>query len=383
MVPETRRILFIIKEKQTLMSDKKLFAIALNLIPGIGPKRARTLVSYLGSVEKIFTASKKELLEIPGIGQLLAKNITSEILEKAQKELDFCKKNNIKTYFYLDDDYPSNLKNFEDSPVILYVKGNANFDIRKKLAVVGTRGITHYGDSNCKQLIKQLAEKGFTPLIISGLAHGIDTCAHKAALENDLPTIAVLGHGLNMIYPASNRELAKKIIENGGGLVTEFNTTDKPEAKNFVRRNRIIAALSNAVIVVESPKKGGSLITAEYAVGYSKEIFTFPGRVGDTHSEGCNYLIKTNRASLIENASDLIYQLSWTAKPKVRQKEILPVLTNDEQKIVEILKNVDIMNVDTISFETGLPINKVLSLLFELEFKDVVKALPGRMYKLI
>ena len=141
--------------------------------------------------------------------------------------------------------------------------------------------------------------------------------------------------------------------------------------------------MSNAVIVVESPKKGGSLITAEYAVGYSKEIFTFPGRVGDTHSEGCNYLIKTNRASLIENASDLIYQLSWTAKPKVRQKEILPVLTNDEQKIVEILKNVDIMNVDTISFETGLPINKVLSLLFELEFKDVVKALPGRMYKLI
>ena len=365
------------------MSDKKVYQIALNLIPGVGPKRARTLVSYIGSVEKIFTASKKELLEIPGIGQLLAKNINSDILEKAQKELDFCAKNDIKTFFYLDKDYPASLKNYEDSPIILYVKGNLNFDISKKLAIVGTRGITHYGDANCKKLIKQLVEKGFTPLIISGLAHGIDTCAHRSALENSLPTVAILGHGLNMVYPASNRELARKIIESGGGLITEFNSTDKPEAKNFVRRNRIIAALADAVIVVESPKKGGSLITAEYAVGYSKEIFTFPGRVGDTHSEGCNYLIKTNRASLIENAADLIYQLSWTAKPKVRQKEILPVLTDEEQKIVDILKNVDIMNVDTISFETGLPINKVLSLLFELEFKDVVKALPGRMYKLI
>ncbi len=365
------------------MNDKKLYQIALNLIPGVGPKRARILVSYLGSVEKIFTASKKELLEIPGIGQLLAKKITSDILDKAQKELDFCIKNGIKIFFYLDKDYPSNLKNFEDSPVILYVKGNPNFNISKKLAIVGTRGITHYGDTNCKQLIKQLVEKGFTPLIISGLAHGIDTCSHKSALENNLPTVAILGHGLNRLYPAANREIARKIVNSDGALITEFNTTDKPEAKNFVRRNRIIAALADAVIVVESPKKGGSLITAEYAVGYSKEIFTFPGRVGDIHSEGCNYLIKTNRASLIENASDLIYQMSWTAKPKVRQKEILPTLTDEEQKIVDILKNIELMNVDTISFQTGLPINKVLSLLFELEFKDVVKALPGRMYKLI
>jgi len=363
--------------------DELVNKLAISLLPGIGPIKARKLVSYVGSIEGVFTEKKSKLEKIPGIGTILAKKIElNEVIEKAEKEAEFIKQYNIKPYFYLDADYPKSLQKYEDSPLILFAKGDIDFNKGKFLSVVGTRKMSHYGDEICKKLIEDLVNMGFSPTIVSGLAYGVDHCAHTAALSNKLKTVAVLGHGLDTIYPSSHKELAKRIIENGA-LITEFASKTKGEAANFVRRNRIIAALSSATIIVESPLKGGSLITAEYALQYSKDVFTFPAKVNDKNSAGCNFLIKTNRAALIENAEDLIYSLGWELQKNPKQPQIFYDFTEDEQKIIDIIQNQDVINVDNIVYETNLPINTVLSLLFNLEFKNAVKALPGRMYKII
>lgn len=361
--------------------DKIIYKVALSMIPGIGPLKARKLMSYIGSLEDIFLGNYDKIKKFPGLIKILRKNINDKLLSLAQKEVEFANKHNIKILFYLDEEYPERLKNFEDSPVVIFVKGNAKLNNKQQIAIVGTRSMTHYGESNCKKLIENLKSNGYNPLIVSGLAYGVDSCAHSTALSEGLETIAILGHGLNMIYPAANRSLAEKIIKQGA-LITEFTTQSKREPSNFVRRNRIIAALSDAVIVVESAKKGGSLLTAEYAVGYSKDVYTFPGRVDDKKSEGCNYLIKTNRAAMIENSDDLINNLNWKKKNVAKQAEIFPVLNDEEKLIVETIKNQELINIDVISYETKLPINKVMAYLFNLEFNNIVKALPGRMYKL-
>ncbi len=361
---------------------ERIYKLALNFLPRIGPIKARALVSYIGSVEGVFKEKKENLRKIPGIGALLSNFKIEEIIRQAEEELNFIDKNKINFYFYLDSDYPQNLSQFDDSPIVLFVKGNQKFKKQHFLSIVGTRSMTHYGESQCQKLISDIAEMGYSPVIVSGLAYGIDYCAHKAALKNSLNTVAVLAHGLDRIYPNSHKEIAKTIMNNGA-LITEFIHNSKIDPSNFVRRNRIIAALSEATIVIESPKKGGSLITAEYAVGYSKDVYTFPGRIGDKASEGCNFLIKTNRAALIENATDLIANLAWEKNKKNKQTSIFVELDQNEQKIADILKENDMMNVDIISYETKLPISKVLSVLFNLEFKNIVKALPGRMYKLL
>ena len=364
--------------------DQKIYELAILFLPKIGPVKARSLVSYAGSPEAIFKEKKKNLEKIPGIGSVLASEITkAQILSRAELELDFITKNQIDFYFYLDKNYPSNLAKFDDAPVGIFVKGNLQKQTHKTLSIVGTRSITHYGEQLCKKFIADIVSQGFNPLIISGLAYGVDACAHKEALNKNLITFAVLGTGLDKIYPASHKALSEKIIEKGA-LISEFPHSSRVDPANFVRRNRIIAAMSDAVIVVESPHKGGSLITAEYAVKYSKDVFTFPCNVGQTNCEGNNFLIKTNRAALIENADDLIYNLSWqkTSQKNVQASLFLD-LTAEEQKIVEVMKKQDLINVDNIAYETKMPINKILSVLFTLEFKDVVKALPGRMYKLL
>lgn len=361
--------------------DDRIYKVALSMIPGIGPIKARKLMSYIGSVEDIFEANYDKIKKFPGLIKLLKNNVNANLLSSAQKEVEYADKHNIKILFYLDKEYPERLKNFEDSPIVLFVKGSGNLNNRQQIAVVGTRSMTHYGESNCEKLIENLKKDGYNPTIVSGLAYGVDSCAHSTALKEDLETIAVLGHGLNTIYPASNRSLADRITKQGA-LISEFTTQSKREPSNFVRRNRIIAALSDAVVVVESAKKGGSLLTAEYAVGYSKDVYTFPGRVGDKMSEGCNYLIKTSRAAMIENSNDLLYNLNWKKSNVSKQIEIFPVLNDEEKQILEVIKNHDVINIDVISYETKLPINKVMAQLFNLEFKNIVKALPGRMYKL-
>jgi DNA processing protein len=294
----------------------------------------------------------------------------------------FLEKNGIKSYFLLDKEYPERLKHCEDSPIIMYFKGNANLNKQKIISIVGTRNATQYGKEHCNELVKNLQINGHNPLIVSGLAYGIDICAHKAALKNNLSTIAVLGHGLRTLYPASHKKFAREIIDSGG-LLTEFSGKAKLDPSNFVKRNRIIAGMADATIVVESGAKGGSLITADIANSYNRDVFAFPGRVNDKQSIGCNRLIKTNRAALIENINDLEYMLGWEKhKKQAIQKQLFIELSADEQTVVDALKAEENSSIDIICLKTNFPMSKVSSILLKLEFSGLVKSFPGKIYKL-
>ena len=288
------------------MNPQLRYQIALNYIEHIGPVRAKQLLSYFGSAEAIFKESTQSLAKLPSIGPERAAAIKKkEVLERADQEITFIEKKNIKTYFFTDASYPYRLKECADAPLMLYGSGNLHLDAGHFIAIVGTRKPTDRGKANTERLIKELGERMNNITIISGLAYGIDICAHRAALESGIPTIGIPAHGLDTIYPSTHRNTAAQMLERGG-ILTEFCTRTIPDAGNFVRRNRIIAGLSDAVIVVESKEKGGSLITANYANGYNRDVFAFPGRPEDKESAGCNQLIKRNIAALIENADDLI-----------------------------------------------------------------------------
>ncbi len=356
------------------------YKIAITLIPKIGSINAKKLIAYVGSIEGVFKETKKALKKIPGIGEGLATNITSQkVMARAEQEIEFTEKHDIKTLFYLDKNYPKRLKQCEDAPVLFYYKGETDFNAPKILSIIGTRNSTSNGIDNCNKLIEDLKANGHNPLIISGLAYGIDICSHKAALKNNLETVAVLGHGLHTIYPANHRNTAVEITKNGA-LLTEFLSNSKIERSNFVKRNRIIAGLSDATIVVESASSGGALITANIANSYNRDVFAFPGRTTDEYSAGCNFLIKTNKAALISSAKDIEYILQWDTKKQPIQIEMFNNLTDSEQLIVDVLKNEEKVNIDNISYKTELPINQVVSLLFNLEFSGVVKSMPGNMY---
>ena len=369
------------------MSEESLkYKIGLSLIPKIGDVTAKKLVAYTGSVEAVFNEKKRNLEKIPGIGPVLAKSIEKQnILVKAEQEVEKVIKNNINILFYLDDNFPERLKHCTDSPILLFRKGECDLNSNKILSIVGTRNATNYGKEICEKLIKELKEKGHNVLIISGLAYGIDICAHKAALNNCIETIAVLGHGLGMIYPAAHRATAKK-IEEKGCLLTEFLYDDQPEPPNFVKRNRIVAGLADATIVIESGTKGGALITADIANSYNRDVFAVPGNVNSTWSNGCNKLIKSNKAALLESADDIEYLLGWDAqKPKngVVQRELFHTLSREEQLIVDSIKEEGQTPIDHIFLTTQLPVSKVSALLLNLEFAGIVKSLPGKIYKII
>jgi len=363
------------------MNDPLLkYKIAITQIPKIGSINAKKIIAYVGSIEAVFKETKKALKKIPGIGESIATNILNQdVLIRAEKEIEFIEKHNIKTLFYLDENYPKRLKQCEDSPVLFYYKGETDFNAPKILSIIGTRNATSNGIDNCNKLIEDLKSNGHKPLIISGLAYGIDICSHKAALKNNLETVAVLGHGLHTIYPANHRSTAVEITNNGA-LLTEFLSNSKIERSNFVKRNRIIAGLSDATIVVESASKGGALITANIANSYNRDVFAFPGRTTDEYSAGCNILIKTNKAALISSAKDIEYILQWDTQKQPIQTEIFNNLTTNEQLIVDALKNEERINIDNIAYKTNLPISQVVSLLFNLEFSGVVKSMPGNMY---
>jgi DNA processing protein len=369
-------------------TNKLKYKIALSLIPKVGHVTAKKLVAYVGDFEGIFKESEKNLLKIPDIGQTLANNIVhANVLPLAEKEIEFIEKNNIRVVFYLDEEYPERLKHCIDAPILLYTKGKLSLNQRKVLSIVGTRKATDEGISFCTSLVSALADHGHNPIIVSGLAYGIDAAAHKAALDNNLATVAVLGHGMDIIYPASHKSLAKKIIDHGM-LITDFPSKSKRDKNNFVKRNRIIAGLSDATIVVESGEKGGALITADIANSYNRDVFAVPGRVTDTYSKGCNQLIKTNKAALLEKVEDIEYLLGWEPENKLNQKDIqrnLFVELNDEEKIiVDILKsNTKELPIDTICLKAQMPTSKVSPILLELEFKGILKTLPGKTYKLI
>ncbi|MFW5886239.1 MAG: DNA-processing protein DprA [Bacteroidota bacterium] len=364
------------------MEDELIYKIGIGLIQGIGSINAKKLIAYTGGIEAVFKEKKEHLMKIPGIGKQLVQEIKSKkVLEKAHKEVEYVLKNHIKVYFYTDPGYPGRLKNCPDGPVIFYFEGNVDLDHSKSLGIVGTRSATFYGRENTFKIVKELKDREHDALIVSGLAYGIDAFAHKAALDNGLKTIAVLGHGLNTIYPSQHRSLAEK-IKDQGGLVTEFSSTITPDRGNFVRRNRVIAGLSDAIVVVESAVTGGALITAEIANSYNRDVFAFPGKIKDKYSVGCNKLIKANKAALIEGVDDIEYLLGWDQKTAVpRQTELFIELSDEESLVLTMLKEKGGLSIDLLMAKASLPMSKISPILLNLELSGLVKSLPGKIYE--
>lgn len=360
------------------------YQIALTLLPHIGPKLGRELVAYCGGPEAVFREKAPYLAKIPGIGKELARAIAAQnVLDRAAEEEAFIIKNNIQPLFYLEKSYPARLKHCADAPVMLYYKGNADLNATRIVSVIGTRKATTYGKAICEELIKDLSSHK-EMLIISGLAYGIDSCAHRAALEHHTATVAVLGHSLDRIYPAANQSLAQRVINNGG-LLSEFVSGTIPDRENFPRRNRIVAGMSDAVIVVESGKKGGALITADIANSYNRDVFAVPGRLNDAYSVGCNNLIKTNRAALVESARDIEYIMGWSGSDyqKPKQRKLFLELSPEEEIIVEALRERGTMAIDDLILKTKMGSTKMASSLLNLEFEGVIRCMPGKVYSLI
>lgn len=362
-----------------------LYAIALSMIEGVGSINAKKLIAYTGGIEEVFREKKKNLLKIPGINENLVDQLQkADTLKAAEKELSFIQKNDIQILFYLDDEYPVRLKQCADSPILLYVKGIASLHQEKVISMVGTRSATEYGKICCEQIIQQLVDRNHKILVVSGLAYGIDIAAHRAALKHKLQTVAVLGHGLNMIYPAAHTQYARDIAEQGA-LVTEYPSQITLDKALFVRRNRIIAGLADATIVIESAEKGGALITAELANSYNREVFAVPGRITDPYSSGCNRLIAENKARIFHTVDDLENALGWkrTEQPRYIQTQLFADLSEEENIILNVIRNHDEMLIDLISLETNIPIHKVSAALLNLEFAGLIKSLPGKRYKSI
>lgn len=367
-------------------SEDLLYKIAISLVPGIGCITAKSLIAYCGSAGQVFKEKEKILRTVPGIGTVLAKNILqSKVIARAGREMEFIRKNGIEAHFYLDESYPQRLKTCVDAPILLFSKGKPDLNCNKVISMVGTRNATEYGRELVDKFILSIAERGYGIQIVSGLAYGIDIQAHRAALRNNLSTVAVMAHGLETVYPSFHKAIAQEMCERNGGMVSDFLSYSSIDRKNFLRRNRIIAGLADAVIVVESAKKGGALLTAELAVSYNRDLFAFPGRVGETYTEGCHYLIKSNRAGLIENLSDLEYCMNWqpgSANADVVQPRLFNDLTPDEQKVADLLQANGELTIDLICLQTGLPMNRVSPMLLALEFSGIVKCLPGKVFRL-
>jgi len=366
------------------MNEQLLYHIAITSIPNIGDVTAKKLIAYCGSSEQVFSEKKSLLEKIPGIGALNAQKIIqhkTEALAIAEEELGFIKKNNVVPLFYLNDNYPKRLLHCEDGPILIYTKGNIELNNPKVISIVGTRKATDYGKDFCEKIVQELVPH--QPLIISGLAYGIDVCSHKAALKNKLPTVGVLAHGLDRMYPQQHAGVAKQMIENGG-LLTDYKSGTNPDRENFPKRNRIVAGLSDLTIVIESSKKGGSLITAYIANDYNRDVFALPGRLNDSQSEGCNNLIKSHKAALIQSVKDIEYIMGWEAKKKVQKKQtqLFAELTPEQKVVTAILSKNDRIAIDELSLQAKLPMSKTASLLLELEFSGLVKSFPGKVYKL-
>ena len=360
-----------------------LYQIGITLIPGIGDINGKKLIAYCGGAEAVFKEKKAVLLKIPGIGTSTVNAIISQkVLQRAEEEIGFIQKYKITPLFFSDKNYPQRLKHCVDGPMLLYYKGNADLNTSRIVGVVGTRSATEYGKETGNKILEELA--ALDVLVVSGLAYGIDTIAHKSALAYNLKTVGVLAHGLDRIYPVANKSLAEKMVSNGG-LITEFINKSNPDRENFPKRNRIIAGMIDALIVIESAIRGGALITANIANSYDRDVFAFPGKISDKYSEGCNFLIKTNKAALIQSGKDISYIMQWEAdtKKSPKQHKLFIELNSDEKMIVEILRKSETCSIDYIVLQSKLSTSKIAALLLNLEFKGVVKNLPGKMYKCV
>ncbi|CAA9195221.1 DNA-processing protein DprA [Flavobacterium collinsii] len=366
------------------MSDQDLFyVLALLKVEGVGDIMAKKLLNHYGSAEAVFKSKANQLTAIDGIGSVLLKNFKDKsVFEKANEEMEFMKSNGVKMSFFKDDSYPERLKHCIDSPVLIFSSGNINLKSKKIISIVGTRQITSYGTEFCRKLIEELAP--LDPVIVSGFAYGVDIVAHQRAIDFNLQTIGVLAHGLNQIYPKSHKKYIAQIEENGG-FMTEFWSTSNPDKENFVRRNRIVAGMTEATIVIESADRGGSLITANLANDYNRDVFAVPGRVTDKYSQGCNDLIKTQKANVLTSAADLIYILNWNIDNKVKpvQKQLFVELEAEEQKIYDFLLKNGKELLDIIALQCDFPIYKISGLLLNMELKGVIRPLPGKLFEAI
>ena len=366
------------------MSEENIFyLLALLRVEGVGDIMAKKLLTHFGTAEKVLNAKSNQLAVIDGVGSVLLRNFKDKsIFEKAKQELDFIEKNNIKVTTFQEDDYPDRLKHCIDGPVLLFSAGNINLKNRKIISIVGTRQITSYGTEFCRKLIEDLAP--LDPIIVSGFAYGVDIVAHQLAMDHNLQTIGVLAHGLNQIYPKTHKKYMSKMEQNGG-FMTEFWSTSNPDKENFVRRNRIVAGMTEATIVIESADKGGSLITANMDNDYNRDVFAVPGRITDKYSMGCNNLIKTQKANVLTSAADLIYILNWdiSKETKTIQKQLFVELDSDEQKVYDYLLKSGKELMDIIALHCDFPIYRISGLLLNMELKGVIRPLPGKMFEAI
>ncbi|MCB0445321.1 MAG: DNA-processing protein DprA [Gelidibacter sp.] len=367
------------------MTDQELiYTLALQNVPKIGDITAKKLIAHCGSAEAVLNEKKRNLLKIDGVGSLILSDLfNTSHLHKAEKELSFINENAIECLYFMDADYPEKLKHCIDSPILLFQTGHINLKQQRIISIVGTRKITTYGIAFCEQLVEQLAT--FNPVIVSGFAYGTDITAQKLALKHELQTIGCLAHGLNQIYPKTHKKYVIE-VEKHGGFLTEFWSTSNPERENFLKRNRIIAGISEATIVIESAEKGGSLVTADIANSYNREVFAVPGRVTDNHSTGCNNLIKYQKAHVLSNPMDVPYILNWeleTDKKPAIQKQLFVELDEQEKKIYTYLKVKDKQLLDVIAIECQIPIFKAASILLNMELKGVIRPLPGKLFEII
>jgi DNA processing protein len=371
------------------MDDYKwICRLALVLVKGVGPATSRSLISHLGSEEAIFADGGKALLSVPNLSPKLRNELTNpSYLERARHELDFARRNGVQLLFYTDKEYPYRLAECKDAPLLIFYKGNCPLNASKLLGVVGTRRMTDAGRINCEQILSDLATRHSDLVIVSGLAYGVDVCAHRAALAHGLRTVGVMGTGMSHIYPAEHRQVATQMKEQGG-LLTEYYSDMQIDRNNFVARNRIIAGLSDAVLVVESAEKGGALLTAEFANSYSRDVFALPGRVTDVYSVGCNNLIRDNKAALVTSAEDIERQMNWDVAPaessspelSLLPEMTMPDLSEEERNVMQLIRKKEKIQINDIALELNLPIAKLSGLLFKMEFSNLIHQLPGGLY---
>jgi DNA processing protein len=364
-------------------SEELIYVLALQHIPNLGDTTAKKLIRHFGKAENIFREKKTSLLKIDGIGKNRIEGIhDSKNLKAAEEELKFIEANNIQCHYFQESNYPEKLKHCIDGPILIFSRGDINLHKRRILSIVGTRQITAHGISFCENLIQDMAV--LDPVIVSGFAYGVDITAQKAAIKHGLQTVGCLAHGLNQIYPKSHRKYMPQVEENGG-FITDFWSTDKFERNNFLKRNRIIAGLSEATIVIESAEKGGSLVTADIAGSYDREVFAVPGRPSDKYSTGCNNLIKAQKAHVLTSAADIAYILNWELdeKEQVVQKKLFIELEEDEQKLYNFLSERGKTELDLLALNCKFPTFKTASLLLNMELKGVVRPLPGKLFEVV
>lgn len=361
------------------------YQIALTCIPQVGDITAKKLLSHFESASDIFNARQRELERLPEVGTVRAAAIRQfRDFERVEQEIRFIEKFNIQPLFYTDPAYPQRLHHCADSPLLLYFKGNANLNAPRIVNIIGTRNPTRHGRTICEEITAGLAAHGI--LVVSGLAYGIDIVAHQACLQHQVCTVGILAHGLDRIYPAAHKPTATAMLENGG-LLTEFMSMTMPDKQNFPKRNRIVAGISDATIVIESGLKGGSLITAHIANSYSRDVMAVPGRITDPFSAGCNELIKTNQAALVSSAEDILTLMNWNPAmkrtPAVYQPSLFVTLNEDEQQVVSLFSESTEQHIDELQHKCPMPGQRLTNTLLQLEIHNMVESMPGQRYRLI